>query len=161
MSHLGFISTRSEGLHGSRQRIHKANGDEMSAWHDSLSKKHQARRANKFHAVKVKDSHGSFDSKAEREMHSLLMLMEKGGLVSNIRHHPPAVQLTRFVKWKVDWIVFDEKKKEDIYVEFKGKETERFHVILQLWPEFGPGRLQIWTKKGNRIFMYKELEGKK
>jgi hypothetical protein len=132
----------------------------MTDWHYSLTKKYQTRRGNKYGAEKVKDGTRTYDSKGECEMHGILRLMERAGLVSDIRHHPAAISLTGKVKYKIDYTIFDEKRKRKIGVEYKGFETERFKIICQIWPDHGPFPLQIWSKKGNRIFMVKEIKGK-
>jgi hypothetical protein len=130
------------------------------AWHDTLSKKYQTRKPNKYGAEKVKIGTRTYDSKGECEFHGVLNLMERGGLINNIRHHPPALHLTGNVNYKIDYIFFDIKRNMDIGAEFKGIMTERFKVICQLWPEHGPIPMQIWAKKGNRIYMVKEISGK-
>ena len=126
------------------------------SWHNPLSKKHQARRSNKYGAKRVEISGESYDSKLECEMHGLLKLMERGGLINNIRRQV-VVQLTRFVKWRADFVVFDVKRNADIIVEAKGFESERWKVLLQLLPEFSPMVVQIWCKKGSKLAMTKEI----
>lgn len=132
----------------------------IMAWHDALSKKHQTRRPNKYGAVKVKDGKNTYDSKGEAEMHGTLKLMEKAGLIKDIVHHPAAVSITRFVKYKPDFIYFEIKRQTFVYVDFKGVMGERFSVICNLWKEFGVLPLQIWKKNGNRMYLHKEIIGK-
>lgn len=126
-----------------------------------LSKRHQIRRGNKYGAEKVKDGARTYDSKLEHEMHGLLKLMERAGLIKNIRHHPAAIELIGKVKYKIDFIVFDIKRGMDIGIEAKGIETERFKVICQMWPACGPMPMQVWKKERNRLYMVKEIGGKK
>lgn len=130
------------------------------SWHHSLSKKHQVRKSNKYGAEKVKDGARTYDSKMEYEMHAVLKLMERAGQVRNIRHHPAAIQLTEHVTFKIDYIVYDTVRATDIGVEVKGMWAERFRVICQLWPEFGPFPMQVWGKRFGKLFMLKEIKGK-
>lgn len=89
-------------------------------------------------------------------MHATLKLMENAGLINNIRRQV-VVQLTRFVKWRSDYVVYDVQRKQDIIIEAKGYEDLRWKVILQLLPEFSPMIVQIWCKKGGRLYMKKEI----
>jgi hypothetical protein len=136
----------------------------MTRWSDELAKKltkaHQARRGNKYGAVKVTGDEGSFDSKGEAELFGTLKLMERAGELSNIRRQV-VIQLTQKVKWRADFVAFDERKKRDEIHEFKGFQDLRFKVLLQLIPEFCPLPVKIWGKKGSRLFISKEIEGKK
>lgn len=94
-------------------------------------------------------------------MFELLKLMERGKLIKEIVHHPGEVALTRFVSYHPDFRVFDIKRNTIIFIEFKGFYTEVYRIKKNLWREFGPAPLQEWTKKGNRIFLYEEIQGKK
>lgn len=131
----------------------------MSPWHDELTKKYQTRRGNKYGAQKVTVGRETYDSKGEHEMHGTLTLMERGGLLRDILHHPPAVDITRFVNYKPDFRYFEIKRGTIVYVDFKGLMTERFKVIKNLWKEFGKVPLQIWVKVGGRITMIEEITG--
>lgn len=129
----------------------------MTAWHQALSKKFQARRSNKYGAKRIEVAGESYDSKAEHEMHTLLKLREKAGDIKNIRRQM-VIQLTRFVKWRADFVVFSIKKDQDVIVEFKGLEDARFRVIKQLIREFAPMPVEIWKKQGNRIYLDQEIQ---
>lgn len=126
------------------------------AWHSALSKKHQTRRSNKYGARRLEVSGESYDSQGEHHMHELLKIMCMNGLVSNIRRQV-VIQLTRYVKWRSDFIVFDVVRKQDVIIEFKGFEDLRWKVLLQLIPEFSPMPVQIWNKQGARLFMKQEI----
>lgn len=132
----------------------------MTSWHESLTKKHQTRKKNKYGAEKIIVGPHTYDSKLEHEMHMTLKLLERSGEIKDIRHHPGAVQLTRFVKYKPDFLIFDIKRNIEIFIESKGFDGERWRVIRNLWREFGPKPLQVWRKSGNRVFMAEEIRGK-
>jgi hypothetical protein len=125
-------------------------------WAKPLTKKHQTRRANKYDAQRFDIAGESFDSKLEAEVYATLKLMERGGLIKNIRRQV-TIQLTSRVKWRADFLVFEVKRAQDVIIEAKGFVDQRFRVILQLLPEFSPMIVQIWMKKGSRVFMFKEI----
>lgn len=126
------------------------------AWHSSLSKKHQARRSNKYKAKRQNIGGESYDSGLELEVHGILKLMCRNGLISNIRRQV-VIQLTRYVKWRADFVVFDTIKKEDYIVEAKGFEDLRWKVLVQLIPEFSPMKVQIWVKERGLLTIKKEI----
>lgn len=128
----------------------------MTAWHSALYKKHQARRSNKYSAKRLEVAGESYDSKFEHELHNLLKLKERIKKVSNIRRQV-VIQLTRYVKWRADFVVFDEQTQRDIIVEAKGFEDLRWKVLKQLLPEFSPMPVQIWKKQNNRLFIAEEI----
>jgi len=84
------------------------------------------------------------DSKAERAYQVHLELLAKAGEVTEIVKWP-TVQLTRYVKWKLDFSHVDVATGETIYTDVKSPATQggRVPTLKQLWKEFGPGRLQI------------------
>jgi hypothetical protein len=90
-----------------------------------------------------------FDSKLELQVHGLLELQEKQGELSNIRHHPKEVRLTRSgVIYKPDYVVFDAKLQTDVWVEAKGFETSDWRIKRRLWMHYGPGLLRIYRAGG-------------
>lgn len=56
-----------------------------------------------------------------------------------------------------DWECRDLKTGEIFYVEFKGKEMERWATTVRMWKAYGPGKLYIWKKNKNGFFLYKTL----
>ena len=84
-----------------------------------------------------------WDSQAERDYYySNLLFQEKAGRIKNIELHA-SVQLTKFIKWKVDYVWIDVESGRKIWCEFKGVETEAYKLKKNLWKEFGPGELRI------------------
>ncbi len=128
-----------------------------------LSKAHQTRRKNKYGAEKVTVGPHTYDSKLEHETHEILKLMERGGELRNVRHHPAAIHLIGNLKFKVDFIAFDVKRGIDIAIDSKGISDLRFQAICQVWPGCGPMPLQIWSrnKTTKRIGLVKEIKGMK
>lgn len=123
----------------------------------NLTKKYQARRGNKYGAKAVVVNGERFDSQGEREMHQLLLLMERGKLISNIRRQQTIPLVGKF-KVKIDWVVFDHELQCDVAIEFKGYDTERWICVKQAWEGCAPLPLRVYKKQGNRIFMYEELK---
>lgn len=132
----------------------------MTRWSDDLTKKYQTRRPNKFGAQKVSQGGRTYDSKGEHAFHGMLLLLERAGEIRDIVHHPAAVQLTRYVTYKPDFVWFEIKRQIQVYGEFKGMLGERYRIIKNLWREFGPYPLQEWKRNGERFFMTEEIEGK-
>lgn len=129
------------------------------SWHDSLSKKFQTRKPNKFGAEKVTSGGRTFDSGSEHEMFETLKLMERGGLIKEIVHHPGEIALTRFVSYHPDFRVFDVKRQTYLYIEFKGFKSPEWRIKRNLYREFGKLPLQIWKKEKNRIYLHEEIIG--
>lgn len=133
-------------------RIHRGEKG-MTSWHHPLTK-------NKYGAKRTTNDGRSFASKLESNVYSMLKLMERGGLIKNIRCQQ-TVELTPRVKYKSDFTVFDIKLDQDVWVEAKGFEGERWRVIRNLWLDLGPGLLRVYKQKGNRIYLHEELRGQK
>lgn len=76
-------------------------------------------------------------------------LLEVAGQITEFKWIA-SVQLTRRVKWKVDFSYWDVVRAKRVWVEAKGAEDLGYKVKKTLWSEgFGPGELQIW--KGNYL----------
>ena len=102
---------------------------------------------NKYGNVRVKKRGFSFSSKLESAVHDLLLLREKAKEISNIRTQC-TVELTRAkIKWRADFMFTDNTTGEDVIVEAKGSETERWLIIYKLLPFYSPCKIEIW--KGN------------
>lgn len=132
-------------------------GDFLS-WHDALSKKHQL-RGKKKNKYKAERTALGFPSKLEETHYADLLYREKAGIVRDIERQA-RVQLTPGVAWKCDFKCFDIALGREVWEESKGVVTERFSVIKQLWPDFGPGLLRIYIGRGGRVWCREEIEGK-
>ncbi len=105
------------------------------------------RGRNKYNAVR----HGVYDSGAEEEYAMVLELLQRAGQIREFEHHPPAVQLTARIKWKVDYKVTDNDGNE-FWVEVKGMPTEGYSLKLRLWKDLMDAPLFVVTKYGKLRF---------
>lgn len=116
----------------------------MTAWHDSLTKKHQVRRAHKYKAsIGVSDDGKVRGSKLERAVYAVLMLMERAGEILNIRTQQE-IELFPGQTHKIDFVVFDKKRNSDIFVEAKGFKDPTWAEKKKAYKAFSPLPLQIW-----------------
>lgn len=136
----------------------------MTAWHDPLSKKHQARRGSKFGAVKVERAGHSFASKAEASLFDYLKLLERAGEIDYLGEQKHVVLVdgdrNHRIEYIADFLVFDKKLNANVYCEMKGFQTDVWRLKRRLWFSFGPTLLRVYMKKGNVIYLHEEIEGK-
>jgi hypothetical protein len=140
------------------------------SWHDPLSKKYQVRgrrktkhkveKVEKENKYKAKKTALGFPSALEETHYADLLYREKARLVRNVERQV-RVQLTPGVAWKCDFKCFDIALNREVWEESKGVVTERFALIKQLWPDFGPGLLRIYKGSRGRVWCAEEIEGKK
>lgn len=121
-----------------------------------LSKSYQTRRTHKYNAKRVDIEGETYRSGLEAEVHAYLKLLERAGEIKNIRREVP-IRLTPSVSHKLDYVVFDVKRGIDIGIECKGFEEGQWLVKKNLYKDFGPFPLQIWMKKGGKVFIFKEI----
>lgn len=87
-----------------------------------------------------------FASQLERSLYQQLKIREKAGEVSNVRCQQPVYLTAAAIKYVADFIVYDHKLKADVIWEAKGKETERWKIIKELYPYYGTMRLYIFGR---------------
>lgn len=132
----------------------------MTDWNKNLSKLHQTRRRSRTQAVRTVFKDRSFASRGEAEMAGLILMMQKAKEIRDIRYQVK-IPLTPGCRFTIDFVVFHIARNIDIGIEFKGREFERWLVIKQLWPDLGPMPMQVWVKKGDRLKMDQEIQGKR
>lgn len=111
---------------------------------------------NKYGAIRVQAHGRSFASKGERDCYQMLLLMEKAGEIDSIECQV-TTHLTAGITHKTDFKVWDLKLGENVWVEYKGFECDRWRIIKKLWKEFGPGRLQVYKGYGLKMKMTDEI----
>ena len=99
-----------------------------------------------------------YPSQLERAVHALLLWREKAGEIRNIKRQA-SVDL-HYWRWKVDFSFEDVATGETIWCEAKGEETRDYLKNLKLWPDFGPGKLEIWKGTYQKPRLYKIILGK-
>jgi hypothetical protein len=111
-------------------------------------------------AVKTVVDGINFPSKLEASVYNTLKVMEKAGEISNIRTQV-TIPLIGKLKWKADFVVFNEKLQVDQVHEAKsGWMDQRFRTILQVWPGAGPYTLHLWQGSYMRPSITKTIKGK-
>jgi len=103
---------------------------------------------NKYHAKRITSETGEiFDSKAEYDRWCDLRIKARAGIIANLVHHPEAVLLTRaHIKYTPDFVYTQDSC--DYMEDVKGVITDRFRMIMQLWPYYGVGILRVVKRDG-------------
>ena len=130
------------------------------AWHTPLTKKYGAAAANKYGAIRTDLDGYSFASKGEAACYVMLKQLNMAGELADIRCQR-TIKLMPSVNFKVDFVVYDMKLAQDVYVEFKGFQCERWRMIRNTWRDVGPGILRVYGKKNNGVFLVEEIHGGK
>ncbi len=108
-----------------------------------------APKKNKFNASRVDRngfSHG-FASKLECSVYHWLLLREQNGEISKLLQQQTERLSAAEISYRADFSYWDNKAKEKVWVEAKGKDGEGWLIKKKLWGTYGPGRLEIF--KGN------------
>lgn len=124
-----------------------------------LSKSYQVRRGSKYGAKRVAatETEGGYRSGLEVEMHATLRLLERSGLIRNIRREQ-SIQLTPSISHKIDFVVFNIKRGCDVGIEAKGAEDRDWSLKQRLYNDFGPLPVEVWKKEKGRLMMTKEIK---
>lgn len=101
----------------------------------------------------------NFPSKLHAAVYGILKILERAGKLSNIRHEV-SIQIVGKLKWKADFVAFDEEKQKDVVHEAKGFMNDRFKAIMQAWDGHGPMDLNIWSGSYVRPTIIKTIYGK-
>lgn len=129
-----------------------------------LMGKVQVRTGNvvRYNEVKKQKLFGmTFDSKAEAHMYLYLKQLETVGEIKDIRHQIQITLLDGPVKmrrtYKVDFSYVDVKSGEQIFVEVKGWQTDRWKANLLLWRHIGPGPLRVYSCAWGKLQLVEEV----
>lgn len=98
-------------------------------------------RKNKYNAIKTNLDGHIFDSKLESRRWVDLKLMEKTGLIFELKRQT-CIHLMPRVKYKTDFDYVN-KTGVHIYEDVKGVMTERFNLIKRIWKQCGPSPLHV------------------
>jgi hypothetical protein len=102
-------------------------------------------RRNKFSNKKVNHAGMRFDSKLEKSVYDMLAMMERGGAISELQHHPGTVFLTPArVQMRPDFRFKEKGSDEYCFAEAKGFQTPEYRIKRRLWTVFGPGKLYVY-----------------
>jgi len=94
-------------------------------------------KRNKYNAARS----GGFDSQLEKAYYERLCLLQKAGVLLEVKHHPAAVELMSFcpycgrksINWNVDFLC--RTNEGEFYVETKGMEISEYKRKLKLWKQ--------------------------
>lgn len=98
-----------------------------------------------------------FSSKLEAAVYAQLCLMERGGLIREIKCQQSVYLTEARIQYISDFSVFDVSKNCTVWVEAKGFETDVWKIKLRLWKHYGPGPLQIWKGTAAKPYLFKEV----
>lgn len=111
---------------------------------------------NKYGAVRSECAGRLFHSRGERDCYLYLLLLEKNGDLNQIECQV-TTKLTAGITHKTDFKIYDLRKDEPVWVEYKGFVDQRWRDIKKLWSVYGPGKLKIYNGYGNRIKLIDEI----
>jgi hypothetical protein len=123
-----------------------------------LSKGYQCRgkgSKSKYKNEPISIGSENYRSGLESEVHATLKLMERGGLIRNIRREQ-CIELFPGQTHKIDFMFFDIKRDTDIFLEAKGDVDPTWAEKLKAYRAFSSNPLQVWTKAKGRVGMNKE-----
>jgi len=100
-------------------------------------------KPNKYGAVRT----DGYASQAEAKRADELQWLLRGGVLESVREQVP-VQLGPGFRTIVDFVIVENGV--TFAEEVKGVETQRFRDTRRMWAEYGPYRMKILTRKGDR-----------
>ena len=107
---------------------------------------------NKYGAIRTRDPldvSRSFDSQGEAARAATLRLLERAGEISNLQFQVTFHLTEASITYRADFVYVE--KGRTVAEDFKGVETERFHMICKLWRFYGPCLLRV-TKRHRKGF---------
>lgn len=88
-----------------------------------------------------------YDSQFEREVAEWLNVSGQ-----NIAVIPqPSVYLRPHDTYKPDFLVVPADGSRPYFVEVKGMVTRRFKRLMEMWPDYGPLDMEVWTRSSSGI----------
>ena len=121
-----------------------------------FANKQKAKRKHKFKAEPRREGDMYFASQAEFFRWQELKLLERAGAISNLEFQPSFELSKAKIKYRADY-AYDQDG-EHIIEDINGVWQPRFRVIFQLWEYYGPCKLRVTKRKGQRTIIFKEIE---
>ena len=115
-----------------------------------------AKKKHKYHAVPVREDGKFFASKSEKYRWDELQLLERAGAISNLQFQPQFELTKSKIKYRADFSYLQDG--ERITEDIKGVWTSRFRMIFLLWGNYGPCKLRVTKRSGNRTVIFKESD---
>ena len=101
---------------------------------------------HKYNAKKCEVMGRNFPSQLEGSVYSFLKQLESLGDIENIRQQVEKT-VTAEITYTIDFVVFDKRSGEDVFVEAKGIESDKWRYFKKGWKTSGHGKLEVY--KGN------------
>lgn len=102
---------------------------------------------HKYRAKKAHYAGISFDSQLERDVYGMLLLLQKSGSIEEIKVKDHVYLTKARVLYIADFKCTTPLKNE-FWVEAKGFETREWRIKRKLWGFYGPGKLEVWRRRG-------------
>lgn len=113
--------------------------------------------SNKYGAERAESYDGrSFHSKGERDCYQMLKLLVQAGEYRDLECQV-STELLPGLKHRTDFKVWDLKREEPLWIEYKGMNDQRWRDIKKIWAVHGPGRLKVYTGYGLRMRLIDEI----
>jgi dsDNA-binding SOS-regulon protein len=110
----------------------------------------------KYKAVRITHSGHSFASKLEAALFDELTLMEKGGLITEIKCQPHVFLTEARIEMIPDFLATDQNGVINYY-EAKGYETDVWRIKRRLWKCYGPGTLHVYKGTAKKLRLYESI----
>lgn len=130
----------------------------MGRWSDALVKGKHPKGVSWNKGQKTAVDGYNFPSKLHAAVYCQLKLLQAAGLIDNIRAEV-TVPICGKLKLRVDFVVFDLKRKLDVAHEAKGAWFPRFRAIVQAWDGVAPMDLVIWEGSWRAPIITKIIKG--
>jgi len=90
-----------------------------------------------------------FDSRLERDRAELLVLLQRGKEIRNLRFQEKVYLTKAEIGYRADFYYeerYAPRKFRKIWEDTKGFETPRWRLIKRLWKHYGPGALRVTVR---------------
>ena len=116
------------------------------------------RGGNKFHAQRTSFGGRSYDSKAEADRSAVLQLLARANVITDLQYQVTHKLTLAELTYRADFVY---RERGLLVVEdVKGVMTDRFRIIMRLWPHYGTGTLRIVKRRGKSGWtVVKEITG--
>jgi hypothetical protein len=114
------------------------------------------KRRSKYHA-EATEAHGKiYPSKLEADRGAELRYLLAASEIADLREQA-VVNLAGSVDYRADFFYREVATDRLVYEDAKGILADRFRVVCQLWPLWGPNMLRISKREHGRIVIVKEI----
>jgi hypothetical protein len=114
-------------------------------------------KRSKYRNIKCTYKGIKFDSLGECEHYKVLELLELAHEVIVLALQEKIYLSDSKILYKPDFTVYDLKKNETFWIDYKGVSTASFQLKKRLWKSYGPGRLQIVEGPGLKYRVREEV----